>query len=109
MKHDFPNNRYEFWEEGATGPTILWTPDNPGVELPTDTAHDEQPVIPSAVPGFEIPEMDDVSILATPMPDEKDFRDYILVFPENAFPPIYVYAFFTLVSVSDMTVPSDCW
>ncbi|WP_235207162.1 S-type pyocin domain-containing protein, partial [Pectobacterium brasiliense] len=91
LKHDFPNNRYEFWEEGATGPTILWTPDNLGVELPTDTAHGEQPVIPSAVPGFEIPEMDDVSILATPMPDEKDFRDYILVFPENAFPPIYVY------------------
>ncbi|ACX87548.1 S-type Pyocin domain protein [Pectobacterium parmentieri WPP163] len=91
LKHDFPNNRYEFWEEGATGPTILWTPDNPGVELPTDTAHGEQPVIPSAVPGFEIPEMDDVSILVTPMPEEKDFRDYILVFPENAFPPIYVY------------------
>lgn len=91
LKHDFPNNRYEFWEEGATGPTILWTPDNPGVELSTDTAHGEQPVIPSAVPGFEIPEMDDVSILATPMPDEKDFRDYILVFPENAFPPIYIY------------------
>ncbi|MEQ9861930.1 S-type pyocin domain-containing protein [Pectobacterium cacticida] len=91
LKHDFPNNRYEFWEEGATGPTILWTPDNPGVELPTDTAHGEQSVIPSAVPGFEIPEMDDVSILATPIPDEKDFRDYILVFPENAFPPIYVY------------------
>ncbi|WP_353195012.1 S-type pyocin domain-containing protein [Pectobacterium brasiliense] len=20
LKHDFPNNRYEFWEEGATGP-----------------------------------------------------------------------------------------
>lgn len=91
LMYDFPNNRYEFWEEGATGTTILWTPDNPGVELPSDTAHGEQPVISSAVPGFEIPEMDDVTILATPMPDEKDFRDYILVFPENEFPPIYVY------------------
>ncbi|WP_254592361.1 type VI secretion system PAAR protein [Pectobacterium polaris] len=91
LRYDFPNNRYEFWEESVTGPTILWTPDNPGVELPTDTAHGEQPVIPSAIPGFEIPEMDDVSILATPMPDEKYFRDYILVFPENAFPPIYIY------------------
>ncbi|WP_245929654.1 type VI secretion system PAAR protein [Brenneria roseae] len=91
LKHDFVNNRYEFWEEGATGPTILWTPDNPGMELPTDTAHGEQPVISSAVPGFEIPEMDNVSILSTPIPDERDFRDYILVFPENAFPPIYVY------------------
>ncbi|WJM85462.1 type VI secretion system PAAR protein [Dickeya chrysanthemi] len=107
LKHDFPNNRYEFWEEGATGPTILWTPDNPGVELPTDTAHGEQPVIPSAVPGFEIPELDDVSILATPMPDEKDFRDYILVFPENAFPPIYVYLSKPPVNLLDVDLYSN--
>ncbi|MBN3181935.1 S-type pyocin domain-containing protein [Pectobacterium brasiliense] len=107
LKHDFPNNRYEFWEEGATGPTILWTPDNPGVELPMDTAHGEQPVIPSAVPGFEIPEMDDVSILATPMPDEKDFRDYILVFPENAFPPIYVYLSKPPVNLLDVDLYSN--
>ena len=91
LKYDFPNNRYEFWEEGETGPTILWTPDNPGMELPMDTAHGERPVLPSAVPGFEIPEMDDVRILSTPIPEEKDFRDYILVFPENVFPPIYIY------------------
>ncbi|KFF62905.1 S-type Pyocin domain-containing protein [Pectobacterium brasiliense] len=107
LKHDFPNNRYEFWEEGATGPTILWTPDNPGIELPTDTAHGEQPVIPSAVPGFEIPEMDDVSILATPMPEEKDFRDYILVFPENAFPPIYVYLSKPAVNLLDVDLYSN--
>ncbi|PWC14601.1 S-type Pyocin domain-containing protein, partial [Brenneria roseae subsp. roseae] len=107
LKHDFPNNRYEFWEEGATGPTILWTPDNPGVELPTDTAHGEQPVIPSAIPGFEIPEMDDVSILVTPMPDEKDFRDYILVFPENVFPPIYVYLSKPPVNLLDVDLYSN--
>lgn len=107
LKHDFPNNRYEFWEEGATGPTILWTPDNPGIELPTDTAHGEQPVIPSAVPGFEIPEMDDVSILATPMPEEKDFRDYILVFPENVFPPIYVYLSKPAVNLLDVDLYSN--
>ncbi|WP_247595604.1 S-type pyocin domain-containing protein [Brenneria roseae] len=107
LKHDFPNNRYEFWEEGATGPTILWTPDNPGVELPTDTAHGEQPVISSAIPGFEIPEMDDVSILATPIPDEKDFRDYILVFPENVFPPIYVYLSKPPVNLLDVDLYSN--
>ncbi|GKW26026.1 hypothetical protein PEC311524_36200 [Pectobacterium carotovorum subsp. carotovorum] len=107
LKYDFPNNRYEFWEEGATGPTILWIPDNPGMELPTDTAHGEQPVIPSAVPGFEIPEMDDVSILATPMPDEKDFRDYILVFPENAFPPIYIYLSKLPVNLLDVDLYSN--
>ncbi|PWC17625.1 S-type Pyocin domain-containing protein, partial [Brenneria roseae subsp. roseae] len=107
LKHNFPSNRYEFWEEGATGPTILWTPDNPGVELPTDTAHGEQPVISSAVPGFEIPEMDDVSILVTPIPEEKDFRDYILVFPENAFPPIYVYLSKPPVNLLDVDLYSN--
>ncbi|KGA42816.1 S-type Pyocin domain-containing protein [Pectobacterium odoriferum] len=107
LKYDFPNNRYAFWEEGATGPTILWTPDNPGMELPTDTAHGEQPVIPSAVPGFEIPEMDDVSILATPMPEEKDFRDYILVFPENSFPPIYIYLSKLPVNLLDVDLYSN--
>ncbi|MGK2889010.1 MAG: S-type pyocin domain-containing protein [Candidatus Malihini olakiniferum] len=30
LKHDFAKNRYKFWEEGATVPTILWTPCNPG-------------------------------------------------------------------------------
>lgn len=107
LKYDFPNNRYAFWEEGATGPTILWTPDNLGMELPTDTAHGEQPVIPSAVPGFEIPEMDDVSILATPMPEEKDFRDYILVFPENSFPPIYIYLSKLPVNLLDVDLYSN--
>ncbi|MBJ7220582.1 type VI secretion system PAAR protein [Brenneria sp. L3-3C-1] len=107
LKHDFPNNRYEFWEDGATGPTILWTPDNPGMELPTDTAHGEQPVIPSAIPGFEIPEIEDVSILATPIPEEKDFRDYILVFPENAFPPIYVYLSKPPVNLLDVDLYSN--
>ncbi|MBN3263013.1 S-type pyocin domain-containing protein [Pectobacterium brasiliense] len=107
LHYDFPNNRYEFWEDGATGPTILWTPDNPGMELPTDTAHGEQPVISSAIPGFEIPEMDDVSILATPIPDEKDFRDYILVFAENTFPPIYIYLSKLPVDLLDVDLYSN--
>ncbi|MGK2889011.1 MAG: S-type pyocin domain-containing protein [Candidatus Malihini olakiniferum] len=38
-----------------------------------------------------MPERNDVRIFATPMPDEKDFWDCILVFPENAFSTIYVY------------------
>jgi len=32
-----------------------------------------------------------VTITTTPPPEEKDFRDYILVFPGNAHPPIYIY------------------
>ncbi|MCL6336336.1 S-type pyocin domain-containing protein [Pectobacterium atrosepticum] len=107
LKHDFPNNRYEFWEEGGAGPTILWTPDNPGMGLPTDTAHGEVPVVPAAIPGFEVPEMDDVSILVSPLPDEKDFRDYILVFPENVFPPIYIYLSKPPVNLLDVDLYSN--
>lgn len=32
-----------------------------------------------------------MTITTTPPPEEKDFRDYILVFPGNVHPPIYIY------------------
>ncbi|EQC00698.1 hypothetical protein B738_09861 [Photorhabdus temperata subsp. temperata M1021] len=30
-------------------------------------------------------------IESLPMPEEKDFRDYILIFPIPNMPPVYVY------------------
>jgi uncharacterized Zn-binding protein involved in type VI secretion len=82
---------YEFWEDGAKKPTILWTPDNPGYTAPSDTAHGEQVVLPSGPPGLEIPDIQGVTVTVTPIPEERDFRDYILVFPANEYPPIYIY------------------
>ena len=88
------DGRYEFWEDGRhTGPLILWTPaDAPGSEPDGwDTGNDSEPVGLEPLPGLEYPDIDDVRIIATPIPDEKDFRDYILVFPENEYPPVYIY------------------
>lgn len=88
------DGRYEFWEDGRhTGPLILWTPaDAPGIEPDGwDTGNDSEPVGLEPLPGLEYPDIDDVRIIATPIPDEKDFRDYILVFPENEYPPVYIY------------------
>ncbi|NHB59664.1 hypothetical protein C5472_00335 [Photorhabdus sp. RW14-46] len=38
-----------------------------------------------------IPEKVGSDIASLPMPKEKDFRDYILIFPILNMPPVYVY------------------
>lgn len=40
------------------------------------------------IPGLEYPDTHDIRV--TPAPEEKDFRDSILVFPGNVHPPIYI-------------------
>lgn len=88
------DGRYEFWDDGRhTGPLILWTPANaPGSEPDGwDTGSDQEPVGLEPLPGLEYPDIDDVRVIITPMPEEKDFRDYILVFPENEYPPVYIF------------------
>lgn len=89
-----PDGRYVFREdEYRSGPSILWTPsDAPGHTTDGwDTGNDLELVGLESVPGLEYPDTSDVRVITTPMPEEKDFRDYILVFPENEFPPIYIY------------------
>lgn len=88
------DGRYEFWEDGRhSGPLILWTPaDAPGSEPGGwDTGNDQEPVGLEPLPGLEYPEIDDLRIISTPIPDERDFRDYILIFPQNEYPPVYIY------------------
>lgn len=88
------DGRFEFWDDGRhTGPLILWTPaDAPGSEPDGwDTGSDQEPVGLEPLPGLEYPDIDDVRVIITPMPEEKDFRDYILVFPENEYPPVYIF------------------
>jgi len=43
------------------------------------------------IPGLEHPDTGGVTVTTLPVPEEKDFRDYILVFPGNVHPPIYIY------------------
>lgn len=81
---------YEFWESGAKGPSILWTPDNPGYAPPSDTGNDDVFVPPPSVLIYPLPTDTGSSTEILPMPEEKDFRDYILVHPTGDFDPIYV-------------------
>ncbi|EAN4680376.1 killer protein of pyocin s3 [Salmonella enterica] len=91
MTYNIGKGVYEFWEDGAKGPTLLWTPDNPGFTTPSDTGNDDVFVPPPSILILPEPTETGGYTETLPMPDEKSFRDYILVHPEGAFEPIYVY------------------
>jgi len=86
---------YEFWEDGELHkPLITWTP--AGAPGSSDaggwhTGNDAAPAGTVTIPGLEYPDTHDIRVTTTPAPEEKDFRDYILVFPGNLHPPIYIY------------------
>ncbi|WBM72768.1 S-type pyocin domain-containing protein [Buttiauxella sp. WJP83] len=87
--------RYEFTPaNGVDGPTITWTPGKPeGTDLPTHTGTDAPTLDQPTILVNPIPEnQGDMTIPPFPVPDEKDFNDYILVFPaDSGIKPIYVY------------------
>ncbi|MCW7762371.1 S-type pyocin domain-containing protein [Photorhabdus luminescens] len=82
---------YEFWEPGENRPTILWTPNEQEFKVPAHTGNEEQPFIPFQITVLPIPDKVGSDIESLPMPEEKDFRDYILVLPIPNMPPVYVY------------------
>jgi len=84
---------YEFWgDEQSDKPLITWTPANtPGSQNGWNTGNNSPQAGTVTIPGLEHPEIQNVTITTTPLPEEKDFRDYILVFPGNVHPPIYIY------------------
>ncbi|MBS9437833.1 killer protein of pyocin s3 [Photorhabdus noenieputensis] len=82
---------YEFWEPGEYRPIILWTPNEQEFKVPAHTGNEEQPFIPSQITVLPIPEKVGSDIESLPMPEEKDFRDYILILPIPNMPPVYVY------------------
>lgn len=84
---------YEFWEDGAAGPTILWTPNDPGFKAPSNTGNNDGPIIRTTITVLPMPEADETGEHSTtlPMPEEKDFRDYILIHPLLDLPPLYIY------------------
>lgn len=88
------NGGYGFWEDGELQkPLITWSPaDAPG-SSDTGGWHtgNNTPAGTVTIPGLEHPDTHDIRVTTTPAPEEKDFRDYILVFPGNVHPPIYVY------------------
>lgn len=84
---------YEFWgDERSDKPLITWTPANtPGSQNGWNTGNNSPQAGTVTIPGLEHPDIQSVTITTTPPPEEKDFRDYILVFPGNVHPPIYIY------------------
>jgi uncharacterized Zn-binding protein involved in type VI secretion len=84
---------YEFWgDERSDKPLITWTPANkPGSQTGWNTGNNSPQAGTVTIPGLEHPDIQNVTITTTPPPEEKDFRDYILVFPGNVHPPIYIY------------------
>ncbi|MDY1037629.1 S-type pyocin domain-containing protein [Lelliottia sp. CFBP8978] len=84
---------YEFWsDERSDKPLITWTPANtPGSQNGWNTGSNSPQAGTVTIPGLEQPDIQNVTITTTPLPEEKDFRDYILVFPGNVHPPIYIY------------------
>ncbi len=84
---------YEFWgDERSDKPLITWTPaSTPGSQSSWNTGNNSPQAGTVTIPGLEHPDIQGVTITTTPVPEEKDFRDYILVFPGNIHPPIYIY------------------
>ncbi|HGF6044834.1 MULTISPECIES: S-type pyocin domain-containing protein [Enterobacter] len=89
------DGKYRFWGDGPGGKVqITWTPaDAPGNTNAGGwhTGNEGQSAGTVTIPGLENPDIQGVTITTTPVPEEKDFRDYILVFPGNIHPPIYIY------------------
>jgi hypothetical protein len=87
--------RFEFTPaKGADGPLITWTPGKPeGTDHPTHTGTAAPTIDQPTILVNPIPENQGESTTPPfPVPDEKDFNDYILVFPaDSGIKPIYVY------------------
>lgn len=91
LQKNTATGNYEFWEDGADKPTIVWTPDDPGYASPSSTGNQDKVYIPPNVLVYPESEINSPWSTETPAPGERPFRDYILVHPTGTFDPIYVY------------------
>nr|WP_318384546.1 S-type pyocin domain-containing protein [uncultured Enterobacter sp.] len=91
LQKNTTTGNYEFWEDGATKPTIVWTPDEPGYISPSSTGNQDNVYIPPNVLVYPESEINSPWSTVTPAPGERPFRDYILVHPAGTFDPIYIY------------------
>lgn len=91
LQKNTTNGNYEFWEDDASKPTIVWTPDDPGYVSPSNTGNRDNVYVPPTVLVYPESEINSPWSTETPAPGERPFRDYILVHPAGTFDPIYVY------------------
>ncbi|MGR6771241.1 type VI secretion system PAAR protein [Pectobacterium brasiliense] len=79
---------------GLDGPTITWTPEKPeGAEPVRHTGSSVNPIDQPTILIYPIPEDEtETTTPPFPVPDENDFNDWILVFPDGSeIKPIYIY------------------
>ena len=100
---------YEFWgDERSDKPLITWTPaSTPGTQDSWNTGNNSPQAGTVTIPGLEHPDIQGVTITTLPVPEEKDFRDYILVFPGSIHPPIYIYLSKPPVELLEVELYSD--
>ncbi|MEZ3499178.1 S-type pyocin domain-containing protein [Pantoea sp. KPR_PJ] len=100
---------YEFWgDERSDKPLITWTPaSTPGSQSSWNTGNNSPQAATVTIPGLEKPDIQGVTITTTRVPEEKDFRDYILVFPGNIHLPIYIYLSKPPVELLEVELYSD--
>lgn len=91
LQKNTTTGNYEFWEDGANKPTIVWTPDDPGYVSPSNTGNQDNVYIPPNVLVYPESEINSPWSTETLAPGERSFRDYILVHPAGTFDPIYIY------------------
>ena len=91
LQKNTTTGNYEFWEDGASKPTIVWIPDDPGYVSPSNTGNRDNVYVPPSVLVYPESEINSPWSTVTPAPGERSFRDYILVHPAGTFDPIYVY------------------
>ena len=91
MTWDSRYQAYSFTTTEEPRITIIWTPDNTGVNTPSHTGNQTRPVLPNPVIVDPLPESTGITSTTSPAPEEKSFADYILILPHPDIPPIYIY------------------
>ncbi|MBC0852771.1 S-type pyocin domain-containing protein [Pantoea stewartii] len=93
MTWDSRYQAYSFTTTEEPRITIIWTPDNAGVNTPSHTGSQTRPVLPNPVIVDPLPESTGITSTTAPAPapEEKSFADYILILPHPDIPPIYIY------------------
>lgn len=91
MEWDSAAQSYTFTTEENPRITLLWTPDHSGVNTPSNTGNQAQPMLPNPVIVDPLPDNTRITATTSPAAEEKNFADYILILPFPDLPPIYIY------------------
>ncbi|GJL42564.1 hypothetical protein TUM17577_37730 [Enterobacter asburiae] len=91
MDYDSTLQAYTFTTEEEPRITIIWTPDNSGVNTPSNTGNHARSVLPNPVIVDPLPDNSGITATTSPAPEEKSFADYILILPVPDLPPIYIF------------------